>query len=1345
MEHARELLPIRDDHVVSTSLALAAATAEATIDEIAFVEHVMLTLQQSEHEGGEHEAERRRTLSSIFKRFDVAESGAVRKEDLAAGLVSLAQRSKVDAVSVAIFELYGIDAAAPTLSGGGLQLGEIDRFLRATLTFADGFVPVGGRKSDGAIAARAEQEARAVLCKLGKDPLQSSAGEGEGASLEQICDWLATRPGGVDGAAGDAGSDVPASPLEASMSDWRDDADAQTAARLAKRLAAVRAQRDAVAVAADVEEYTSKRRVSLLSKITDGTFGEGKHREKAKQLVRRLSTAGHTAPTMSRAEKDAAELTFLRDAHSAGTNDATETTQNYSDDDGSAPLAKTSHPSPGRLHRKKAKKPLRRPSTEQAHSATPRRVSTHTSTSKGELRAAPAAVAAVVESRSAARFAPAATLSASKTPTKSEQSMDASAPPSHVPPSAAAAPARRVAARRAAPPLYSPVTLAANRARAMDLYAVLTVTHADGELPYLSAAVQSAATGDVAAMAYLEEAVLEKHLSTAVAQARRGGAVPPALAVRTGAPRSPVTLGTMTTMLDATYTSAGELLTRAAGLSAKLDTRERAHDGSVGSSAYHTALDKAQGGGRRHNLSRSRLSALLGVASGRTVKDITAAIMSRGAGVFLTEAQFRRAIADNVAAESSRILGGAPVDELFALLSTGGEDGSNAQDSSPVVELEELVCCLSIVAAGSVGALSLFHALFAAYDVAQRKRVSEGDFVDLCTTLLPIATALDAPCAPTFLRDKSPFEQRALIEPMAARVYGDAIARSPERGVTRGDGEMDFLEFVLVLSSGIFRPVFKLEGNDVEVFDYIHTHSAAAATAWAEQRRALPAAPHCINPTPGMLQPAHQAAPFASATHLDDVPAHASSSGTLRGACPPPSITPWTPVQRTASTQRTAVAASPRRLELGAWRDDNREANPAAYSVAAPAHAPTQRRTQIVPGTAVLDAAALWRSHASTAAGVERPPAAAAFDSSYIDAARRRFEHEELLVERDLVVHNSAAAGRLVAGHNALERVASERLRIQLARDALAREVDEVERREIGTPNTLRHAAAAQFRQSAAARTVDLERRDLATLRSAQTAQDITAAEHYAAEDEIARLEAERLALQHGKDALARRQQRAEGAHAHRARLQERVGELTRRKLAAQDELAAARERLAAERALGGAPRNSAGRDELRARALVSGAWEAQHAVAAAASSAADRVRLDDAFISLQRSAREVDALHMEGEALASTVHTLPAPLQRIASTAGRATATELRGQRSANRRRRRDSRSQSPPPAPLGSGPGQKPERRALLVAQRAEEARTAVRVDLPANRRVDWERDARAPSPEISWSVSDLSDDER
>ena len=183
LEHARELLPIRDDHVVSTSLALAAATAEATIDEIAFVEHVMLTLQQSEHEGGEHEAERRRTLSSIFKRFDVAESGAVRKEDLAAGLVSLAQRSKVDAVSVAIFELYGIDAAAPTLSGGGLQLGEIDRFLRATLTFADGFVPVGGRKSDGAIAARAEQEARAVLCKLGKDPLQSSAGEGEGASL----------------------------------------------------------------------------------------------------------------------------------------------------------------------------------------------------------------------------------------------------------------------------------------------------------------------------------------------------------------------------------------------------------------------------------------------------------------------------------------------------------------------------------------------------------------------------------------------------------------------------------------------------------------------------------------------------------------------------------------------------------------------------------------------------------------------------------------------------------------------------------------------------------------------------------------------------------------------------------------------------------------------------------------------------------------------------------------------------------------------------------------------------------------------------------------------------------
>ena len=91
--------------------------------------------------------------------------------------------------------------------------------------------------------------------------------------------------------------------------------------------------------------------------------------------------------------------------------------------------------------------------------------------------------------------------------------------------SAAAAPARRVVARRAAPPLYSPVALAASHARAMDLYAVLRATYADGELPFLIDAVQSAATGDLAAMAYLEEAVLEKHLSTAVAQARRGGSM----------------------------------------------------------------------------------------------------------------------------------------------------------------------------------------------------------------------------------------------------------------------------------------------------------------------------------------------------------------------------------------------------------------------------------------------------------------------------------------------------------------------------------------------------------------------------------------------------------------------------------------------------------------------------------------------------------------------------------------------------------------------------------------------------------------------------------------------------
>ena len=110
------------------------------------------------------------------------------------------------------------------------------------------------------------------------------------------------------------------------------------------------------------------------------------------------------------------------------------------------------------------------------------------------------------------------------------------------------------------------------------------------------------------------------------------------LATRSDGPRSPVTLRAMTATLDATYDSAGALLTRAAGLGARLDTHEQAH-GSICSSAYYNAFDKAQGVGRRHNLSRARLSALLGVVSGRTVQDITAALMSHGGGVFLTEAQ----------------------------------------------------------------------------------------------------------------------------------------------------------------------------------------------------------------------------------------------------------------------------------------------------------------------------------------------------------------------------------------------------------------------------------------------------------------------------------------------------------------------------------------------------------------------------------------------------------------------------------------------------------------------------------------------------------------------------------
>lgn len=202
----------------------------------------------------------------------------MRKEELAAGFLCLMHRSDVDAVGVKLFELYGVDAAVLTPEGGGLHLDIIERFLCATLTFTDALVPVSGRKSDAAIEARAKQEAHDVLSALGKDPLQSSGAGGEGASLKEICAWLTVRQE-VDDAAADTDFETctgPPSPLEPPVPaspptpelPSRDDADAQTADRLTKRLAAARAQRDAVAAAADVEEFTGERRIALLSKVS---------------------------------------------------------------------------------------------------------------------------------------------------------------------------------------------------------------------------------------------------------------------------------------------------------------------------------------------------------------------------------------------------------------------------------------------------------------------------------------------------------------------------------------------------------------------------------------------------------------------------------------------------------------------------------------------------------------------------------------------------------------------------------------------------------------------------------------------------------------------------------------------------------------------------------------------------------------------------------------------------------------------------------------------------------------------------------------------------------------------
>ena len=213
---------------------------------------------------------------------------------------------------------------------------------------------------------------------------------------------------------------------------------------------------------------------------------------------------------------------------------------------------------------------------------------------------------------------------------------------------------------------------------------------------------------------------------------------------------------------------------------------------------------------------------------GSSMKGAVVAFMGHGNGAVLTKTQFMSGVQD-VAQKKELSLSGSEKDLAEWAFTTL----ASVVDGDQVVELEELVCFLAIVAThGDRGTLAIFRTLFDAYDIMNKRSLSEAEFHDLCSTMLPIAAALDPPCIPSSFRDAPTHERSATIAALSKRMFHEAV--SSERvtqNVSTRWRVMNFATFVATISTEIFRGIFQRSLEDAEVCDFIRARSPEKASA----------------------------------------------------------------------------------------------------------------------------------------------------------------------------------------------------------------------------------------------------------------------------------------------------------------------------------------------------------------------------------------------------------------------------------------------------------------------------------------------------------------------------------
>ena len=213
---------------------------------------------------------------------------------------------------------------------------------------------------------------------------------------------------------------------------------------------------------------------------------------------------------------------------------------------------------------------------------------------------------------------------------------------------------------------------------------------------------------------------------------------------------------------------------------------------------------------------------------GSSMKGAVVAFMGHGNGAVLTKTQFMSGVQD-VAQKEELSLSGSERDLAEWAFTTL----ASVVDGDQVVELEELVCFLAIVAThGGRGTLAIFRTLFDAYDIMNKRSLSEAEFHDLCSTMLPIAAALDPPCIPSSFRDAPTRERSATIAALSKRLFHEAVSSERvKQNVSTRWRVMDFATFVATVSIEIFRGIFQRSLEDAEVSDFIRARSPEKASA----------------------------------------------------------------------------------------------------------------------------------------------------------------------------------------------------------------------------------------------------------------------------------------------------------------------------------------------------------------------------------------------------------------------------------------------------------------------------------------------------------------------------------